>query len=127
MFQAQGSNVKYGSNICASYLNSLGDYVLITHKEPWDLIGKEISVQPKLIVEAKELSKKYLDELANDVPGMHIVGLYKRYILEDLKFIFPPKCPSFDDILLNPNIEDVIRHVVSNYTSKFDKLIITSN
>jgi organic radical activating enzyme len=28
---------------------------------------------------------------------------------------------------LNPNIEDVIRHVVSNYTSKIDKLIITTN
>jgi organic radical activating enzyme len=28
---------------------------------------------------------------------------------------------------LNPNIEDVIRHVVSNYTVKIDKLIITTN
>ena len=28
---------------------------------------------------------------------------------------------------LNPNIEHVIRHVVSNYTSKIDKLIITTN
>jgi organic radical activating enzyme len=28
---------------------------------------------------------------------------------------------------LNPNIEDVIRHVVSNYISKIDKLIITTN
>ena len=87
MFQAQGSNVKYGSNICASYLNSLGDYVLITHKEPWDLIGKEISVQPKLIVEAKELSKKYLDELANDVPGMHIVGLGGGSAMDTAKWV----------------------------------------
>jgi organic radical activating enzyme len=28
---------------------------------------------------------------------------------------------------LNPNIENIIRHVVSNYTSKIDKLIITTN
>jgi organic radical activating enzyme len=28
---------------------------------------------------------------------------------------------------LNPNIEDVIRHIVFNYTSKIDKLIITTN
>ena len=33
MFHAQGSNVKYGSSICSAYLNSLGDYILITHKE----------------------------------------------------------------------------------------------
>ena len=89
MFQAQGSNVKYGSNICASYLNSLGDYVLITHKEPWDLIGKEISVQPKLIVEAKELSKKYLDELAEG--GLllkHREGRNNYYINEPLVALF---------------------------------------
>ena len=68
MFQAQGSNVEYGSSICSTYLNSLGDYILITHKEPWELIQKNVTNQPKFIIEAKELSKKYLDDLANEVP-----------------------------------------------------------
>ncbi|MEY3336923.1 MAG: hypothetical protein RL771_895, partial [Actinomycetota bacterium] len=49
MFQAQGSNVEYGSSICSTYLNSLGDYILITHKEPWELIQKNVTNQPKFI------------------------------------------------------------------------------
>lgn len=53
-----------------------------------------------------EFYKKFTEEFIKTNMTPHIVGLYKRYILEDLKFIFPPKCPSFDDILLNPNIED---------------------
>lgn len=53
-----------------------------------------------------EFYKKFTEEFIKTNKTPHIVGLYKRYILEDLKFIFPPKCPSFDDILLDPNIDD---------------------
>jgi glycerol dehydrogenase-like iron-containing ADH family enzyme len=87
MFQAQGSNVKYGANICAPYLNSLGEYILITHKEPWELIKKYVTNQPNIILEAKELSKKYLDDLANDVPGMHVVGLGGGSAMDTAKWV----------------------------------------
>jgi hypothetical protein len=53
-----------------------------------------------------EFYKKFTEEFIKPNKTPHIVGLYKRYILEDLKFIFPPKCPSFDDVLLNPNIDE---------------------
>ncbi len=53
-----------------------------------------------------EFYKKFTEEFIKSNKTPHIVGLYKRYILEDLKMILPPKCPSFDDILLNPDIED---------------------
>jgi glycerol-1-phosphate dehydrogenase [NAD(P)+] len=87
MFQAQGSNVKYGANICAPYLNSLGDYILITHKEPWEIIKKDVINQPKIIVEAKDLSKKYLDNLANEVPGVHVVGLGGGSAMDTAKWV----------------------------------------
>jgi glycerol-1-phosphate dehydrogenase [NAD(P)+] len=87
MFQANGSNVKYGSNICADYLNSLGEYLLITHKEPWDLIKADVDNQPQLIVEAKDLSKKYLDDLANEVPGVHVVGLGGGSAMDTAKWV----------------------------------------
>jgi glycerol-1-phosphate dehydrogenase [NAD(P)+] len=87
MFQAQGSNVKYGANICASYLNSLGDYILITHKEPWEIIKKDVTNQPKIIVEAKDLSKKYLDDLATEVPGVHVVGLGGGSAMDTAKWV----------------------------------------
>jgi glycerol-1-phosphate dehydrogenase [NAD(P)+] len=87
VFQANGSHVKYGSNICANYLNNLGEYILITHKEPWDLIKADVKNQPKLIVEAKELSKKYLDDLANDVPGVHVVGLGGGSAMDTAKWV----------------------------------------
>lgn len=53
-----------------------------------------------------EFYKKFTDEFIKTNKTPHIVGLFKRYILENIKFIFPPKCPSFDDVLLNPNIDD---------------------
>jgi hypothetical protein len=53
-----------------------------------------------------EFYKKFTDEFIKTNKTPHIVGIYKRYILEDIKFILPPKCPSFDDVLLNPNIEE---------------------
>lgn len=87
MFHAQGSNVKYGANICASYLNSLGDYILITHKEPWEIIKKDVTNQPKIIVEAKELSKKYLDNLATEIPGVHVVGLGGGSAMDTAKWV----------------------------------------
>lgn len=87
MLQAQGSNVKYGANICAPYLNSLGDYILITHKEPWELIQKNVTNQPKFIVEAKELSKKYLDDLAEKIPGVHVVGLGGGSAMDTAKWV----------------------------------------
>jgi len=87
VFHAKGSNVKYGSNICSAYLNSLGDYILITHKEPWELIQKNVTNQPKFIVEAKELSKKYLDDLAKEVPGVHVVGLGGGSAMDTAKWV----------------------------------------
>ena len=87
MFHAKGSNVKYGANICASHLNSLGDYILITHKEPWEIIKKDVTNQPKIIVEAKELSKKYLDNLATEIPGVHVVGLGGGSAMDTAKWV----------------------------------------
>lgn len=75
MFKAQGFNVEYGSNICAKRLDSIGEYVLITHLEPWAFLKDKVKNQPIEIVEAKNLSKAYLDELANRIPAVHIVGL----------------------------------------------------
>ena len=53
-----------------------------------------------------EFYKKFTNEFIKPNKSPHIVGLYKRYILEDLKFILPPKCPSFDEKLMNPDIDD---------------------
>ncbi len=45
MFKAQGFNVEYGSNICAKRLDSIGDYVLITHVEPWEFLKGKVKNQ----------------------------------------------------------------------------------
>jgi glycerol-1-phosphate dehydrogenase [NAD(P)+] len=87
MFKAQGFNVKYGSNICAERLNSIGDYVLITHKEPWDFLKDKVSNQPIEIIEAKDLSKAHLDKLANSVPNVHIVGLGGGSAMDTAKWV----------------------------------------
>jgi glycerol-1-phosphate dehydrogenase [NAD(P)+] len=87
MFKAQGANVRYGSLICAPYLNSLGDYILITHKEPWDSIKNQVTNEPKLIIEAKDLSKKYLDDLSNSVSGVHVVGLGGGSAMDTAKWV----------------------------------------
>lgn len=57
MFKAQGFNVEYGSNICAKRLDSIGDYVLITHVEPWEFLKGKVKNQPIEIVEAKTYLK----------------------------------------------------------------------
>lgn len=44
----------------------------------------------------KKLSTEFL--LTNKTP--HIVGFYKRYLIEDIKYVFPSKCKTLDDQLL---------------------------
>ena len=46
----------------------------------------------------KKLSTEFL--LTNKTP--HIVGFYKRYLIEDIKYIFPSKCLKLDEQLLTP-------------------------
>ena len=46
MIKAQGFNVEYGSNICAKRLDSIGEYVLITHLEPWAFLKDKVKNQP---------------------------------------------------------------------------------
>jgi len=87
MFKAQGFNVEYGSNICAKRLDSIGEYVLITHLEPWAFLKDKVKNQPIEIVEAKTLSKAYLDELANRLPAVHIVGLGGGSAMDTAKWV----------------------------------------
>ncbi len=53
MFKAQGFNVEYGSNICAKRLDSIGDYVLITHVEPWEVLKGKVKNQIKQFLNRK--------------------------------------------------------------------------
>ena len=53
MFKAQGFNVEYGSNICAKRLDSIGEYVLITHIEPWAFLKDKVKQTSRSVVKDK--------------------------------------------------------------------------
>lgn len=49
-----------------------------------------------------EYYKKLTDEFIKKNKTPHFVGIYKRYLLEDIKIIFPDKCLTFDEKIFTP-------------------------
>lgn len=49
-----------------------------------------------------DIYKKLTDEFIKTNKTPHIVGIFKRYLIEDIKFILPNKCLTFDERLLLP-------------------------
>jgi hypothetical protein len=67
----------------------------------------------------KTLTNTYI--INNKSP--HIVGLYNKYILEDIKIIFPTKCLTLDQKIMMPlkkrdNTFDKLCNMKSDYTNK---------
>ena len=46
--------------------------------------------------------KLLTDQFINKDRTPHIVGIYKRYLIEDIKFIFPSKCLTLDEKIMTP-------------------------
>jgi len=44
-----------------------------------------------------EYYKTFTDKIILKNKSPHIVGIYKKYTLQDIKFIFPTKCISLDE------------------------------
>ncbi len=70
-----------------------------------------------------EFYKKFTNEFIKLNKTPHIVGIYKRYLIEDIKFIFPTKCLTLDEKILLPwdkqdPIVDQLCYLKKSYNKK---------
>ena len=86
-FKAQGFASRYGSNIAVEEFEKLGDYVLVTQPEPWELLKNKVSNQPLQIIQSGDLSPEHLDHLAETSPAVRIVGLGGGSAMDTAKWI----------------------------------------
>ncbi len=92
-------NITFGSGGSSNIIILRPDYVIKIIPDKKNLLLK---VKPNNDYLETEIYKKLTDEylLSNKTP--HIVGLYKKYILEDIKITLPHKCLTLDERIMLP-------------------------
>ena len=69
-------NIEFGEGMLAKTLDMLGEYVLVTMEEPWELLKREATHQPREIIFNQDMRIEHLEAiLKRDKPSAgHIVG-----------------------------------------------------
>ncbi len=89
------------------------------------LINPLLKTQPNHDYLEAEIYKKFTTEFIKTNKTPHIVGLYKRYFIEDIKIIFPTKCLTLDEKILLPwNKQEPIIDTLCNLKKSYHKKLI---
>lgn len=112
-------NIKTGSGGSSNFIILGPDYVIKVIPDKKNVLLK---VKPNNDYLETEIYKKLTDEyiLAGKTP--HIVGLYKKYILEDIKIALPHKCLTLDERIMMPaHKKDFIEDKLCDLKNQYDK------
>jgi glycerol dehydrogenase-like iron-containing ADH family enzyme len=87
-FTPRGFPARYGRGLLPEITDGLGDYVLVAHPEPWDLVRPTLRHQPRLVIDAGDLSPAHLDRLVAEVGSPSaVVGLGGGTAMDTAKWI----------------------------------------
>lgn len=126
-------NVSLGSGGSSNIIIVKNNYVL---KIVPTFKNNLLKIKPNNDELESEIYKKLTNEFILENKTPHIVGIYKKYILENIKIALPHKCLSLDQKLMTPlnkrneNIEilcDIKTSYVNNYMEKTGIINVLEN